>query len=309
MNLYYLPAFAVYAGIATATALAYLCLATGAGWLYAYMRRNRRAAGRPQPGTAVRSVLLETDQRLRRHTTALLLFVAGGLLLSVFGERGWWADLPLRLWAVLAVALMILQGYALVRLVQLIRYRARLTHLLHQHEEMNARLAEAQARGYRLHYAVPAGDLCLDTVVTGENGVYALSIVLPPPGAETAVLRDGRLLFGPDKHVSNIVPILAAARVLGRELQESTGQAVPVQTVLIVPGCRTESGENQTCLLLTLETCVSFVGWRSAPGFLMADDLRAIDTWLEDRTRRPDRAARQAVRATLGEAIPPPLLV
>lgn len=309
MDFYYLPAFAVYAGVATGTALAYLGVATLVSWCYALIRRNRVRPGRSQPGATVRSVLAEADQRLRRHTTALLLFIVGALLLSVFGERGWWADLPLRLWAVLATALLILQGYALVRLVQLVRYRSRLNYLLFQHEEMSARLAEAQARGYRLHYGVPAGDLCIDTVVTGENGIYALSILLPPPGAETAVLRDGRLTFGPDEQVTNIVPILAAARVLGRELQEATGQTLAVNTVLIVPGCRTESGENQTCLLVNLETCVSFVGWRNAPGFLMADDRQPIDKWLDERSRKPDRAARRAVRATLGEAIPPPLLV
>lgn len=309
MDFYYLPAFAVYAAIATTMALAYLGVATVASWLYVLFRRRRPRIRRPQPGATVRSVLAQVDQRLRRHTTALLLFVACALVLSVFGERGWWADLPLRLWAVLATALLILQGYALVRLVQLFRYRLRLAGLLDQHEDVTARLAEAQARGYRLHHGVTAGDLCIDTVVTGENGVYALNIIPPPPGAETAELRDGRLRFGPDEQVINIVPILAAGRVLGRELQEATGQTQAVHSVLVVPGCRTEAGEDQTCLLVNRETCVSFIGWRNGAGFLMAEDQQRIDIWLEERIRRPDRAARRALRATLGEAIPPPLLV
>ena len=308
MNFYYLPAFAVYAGIATSTALAYLGLSTVASWLVALMRRKEQRARRPQPGAAVRSILAEADYRLRRHSTALLLFVVCALLLSIFGERGWWVDLPLRLWAVLAAALVILQGYALVRLVQLLRYRTRLRDLLDHHEEMHARLADAQARGYRLHHAVPAGDLCIDTVVTGENGIFALSLVRPPPGAETAELKDGRLTFGPEKKVTNIVPALAAARVLGKELQAATGQTLTVHTVLVAPGCRTQSAEDQTCLLINLDTCVSFIGWRNSAGFLMDDDRRPIDKWLDERSRRPDRAARRAVRATLGEAIPPPVL-
>lgn len=309
MDLYYLPAFAVYAAISTATALAYLGAATVAAWGVTLYRRRRLRARPSQPGAAVRSVLGDADGRLRRHTTAMLLFVACALLLSVFGERGWWADLPLRLWAVLVAALAILHGYGLVRLAQLIRYRARLLRLLDLQQDVHARLHEAQARGYRLHHAVPAGDLCIDTVVTGENGIYALRVLVPPPGAETAVLRDGRLTFGPEEQKINIVPALAGARVLGRELQEATGQAVPIQTVLIVPGCRTESGDNQNCLLVNLETCGSFVGWRNGTGFLMADDRRRIDDWLAQRASRPDRAARRAVLATLGEAIPPPVLV
>lgn len=309
VDLYYLPAFAVYAAIATATALAYLGLATVAAWGFALYHRRRLRARPSQPGAAVRSVLSDADGRLRRHTTAMLLFVVGACLLSVFGERGWWADLPLRLWAVLVTVLVILHGYGVVRLVQLIRYRARLCRLLDLQQDLHARLHEAQARGYRLHHAVPAGDFCIDTVVTGENGIYALRILLPPPGAENAVLRDGRLTFGPDEQVMNIVPALAGARVLGRELQEATGLAISVQTVLIVPGCRTESGADQNCLLVNLETCGSFVGWRNDTGFLMADDRRRIDAWLAERASRPDRASRNAVRATLGEAIPPPVLV
>ncbi len=309
VDLYYLPAFAVYAAIATATALAYLGLATVAAWGFALYHRRRLRARPSQPGAAVRSVLSDADGRLRRHTTAMLLFVVGACLLSVFGERGWWADLPLRLWAVLVAGLAILHGYGVVRLVQLIRYRARLCRLLDLQQDLHARLHEAQARGYRLHHAVPAGDFCIDTVVTGENGIYALRILLPPPGAEDAVLRDGRLTFGPNEQVMNIVPALAGARVLGRELQEATGLAVAVQTVLIVPGCRTESGADQNCLLVNLETCGSFVGWRNDTGFLMADDRRRIDAWLAERASRPDRASRNAVRATLGEAIPPPVLV
>lgn len=309
MDLYYLPAFAVYAAVATATALAYLGTATVAAWGFAVYRQRRLRARPSQPGAAVRSVLTDADGRLRRHTTAMLLFVAGAFLLSVFGERGWWADLPLRLWAVLVAGLVILHGYGLVRLVQLIRYRARLLRLLDLQQDVHARLHEAQARGYRLHHGVPAGDFCIDTVVTGENGIYALRILLPPSGAETAVLRDGRLTFGPGEQKLNIVPALAGARVLSRELQEATGQALTVQTVLIVPGCRTESGEDQNCLLVNLDTCGSFIGWRNGTGFLMTDDLRRIDDWLAKRASRPDRAARRAVRATLGEAVPPPVLV
>ena len=97
--------------------------------------------------------------------------------------------------------------------------------------------------------------------------------------------------------------------MLGKELQAATGQNLSVNTVLVVPNCRTESGEEQTCLLINLETCVSFIGWRNTAGFLMADDRRPIDKWLDERSRQPDRAARKAVRATLGDAVPPPLLV
>jgi hypothetical protein len=309
VSLYYLPAIAVYAAIATATALAYLGCASVAAWaLAAYLRRYRR--GRlSQPGEGVRSVLAETDGRLRRHATAMLLFVAGALLLSVFGELGWWADLPVRLWAVLAAGLIILQGYALVRLVQLICYRLRLARLLAMHEEVSNRLVAAQARGYHLHYAVPAGDLCVDTVITGENGVFALRILQPPDGAGTVRLVDGQLVFGPAEQRVSVVPVLAAARVLARQMKEATGLALPVQTVLVVPGCRIETTDVQDCLVVNLQTCVSFIGWQNGRSFLMEDDRRRIDDWLLQRTSQRDRATRRAVRETLGDAVPPPILV
>lgn len=290
-------------------ALAYLGLATAFAWMYALYYRRQFRARRAQPGAAVRSVLREVDQRLRRHSTALLLFVVAAVPLAIFGERGWWADLPLRLWAVLAAALLILHGYALARLVQLVRYRARLAQLLDQHEDIHVSLAAAQARGYRLHHGVPAGELCLDMVGTGENGIYALTVMLPPAGAETAVLKDGRVHFGPGGQTTNIVPLLGGARVLARELYAATGLRQKVHSVIIVPGCRTESGSDQACLLVNSDTCVSFIGWRTGDGFLMAEDRQRIDTWLEERLRTPNRAARRAVRATLGETVPPPLLV
>jgi hypothetical protein len=309
VDIYYLPAVAVYAGVATTLALAYLGCANLAAWVFAAWRRRRRAGRASEPGAGVRGVLAETDGRLRRHSTALLLFAAGVLLLSVFGERGWWADLPVRLWAVLAAALLILHGYSLVRLVMLCRYRLRLEKLLGLHEEVSWRLAAAQSRGYHLHHAVPAGDQCLDTVITGENGVYALRILQPPAGAESATFEDGQLAFGPGGESLAVMPVLAAARVLAREMKEATGLALPVQTVLIVPGCRIESAEHPECLVVNLETCVSFVGWRNGRSFLMEDDHRRIDDWLASRTREPNRKMRRVVRETLGEAVPPPVLV
>jgi len=309
VDFYYLPAFAVFAALAATVAFAYLGCASLAAWIGGVLRRRRRRGRVSRPGEAVRAVLAGTDARLRRLGTALLLFTSGSFLLSVFGERGWWADLPLRLWAILAVGLLVLLGFAVVRLQHLTAYRWRLLRLLEVHEDVAVRLSEAQMRGNRVHFAVPAGGTCVDTVVTGPNGIYALRILPAPPGAESVALENDQLNFEPGGERFDLARTFATSRALAKEIDQATGIRALVQPVVIVPDCRISSGDDGRCLIVNRDTCVSFVGWRNSSAFLMEDETARIDEWLSDRTVSRDRDTRRAAKATLGNAVPPPAMV
>lgn len=309
MDLYYLPALAIFGAIAATAAVAYFACANLIAGLATVYHRRRRRGRMSRPGEAVRTVLGETDARLRRHSTALLLFVVCGLVLSVFGERGWWYDVPMRLCAVLLVGLAVLLAFAVARLQQLSVYRWRLLRLLDMHEDLAVRLSEAQMRGNRVHYAVPAGATCIDTVVTGPNGVYALRILPPPADADSVRLAGEQLHFEPGGQRFGLARTLASSRTLAKEINQATGVRCLVQPVVIVPGCRILDSEDGRCLVVNHETCVSFVGWRNASAFLMEEETASIDNWLGGQTITRDRAARRAAAATLGNAIPPPALV
>ncbi|MGI9329686.1 MAG: hypothetical protein ACR2QB_03135 [Gammaproteobacteria bacterium] len=309
MDLYYLPAFAVFAALAATVAFVYLGCASLAAWIAGLLRQRRQRGRVSRPGEAVRSVLAGTDARLRRLGNALLLFISGSLLLSVFGERGWWSDLPLRLWAILAVGLLVLFGFAMVRLQQLVAYRWRLLRLLEMHEDVALRLTEAQMRGNRVHFAVPAGGTCIDNVVTGPNGIYALRILPPPPGAQSVSLENNYLNFEPGGERFDLARTFATSRALAKVIEQDLDVRALIQPVVIVPGCRISSGNDGRCLVVNRDTCVSFVGWRNSSAYLMEDEIERIDEWLSAQTVSRDRETRRAAAATLGNAVPPPALV
>jgi hypothetical protein len=309
VDFYYLPAFAVFGALAATVACVYLVCASLAARLAGMLRRRRKRGRVSRPGEAVRSILSVTDARLRHLGTALLLFISGSLLLSVFGERGWWSDLPLRLWAILALAVLILLGFAVVRVHHLMTYRWRLRRLLEVHEDVAVRLSEAQTRGNRVHFAVPAGGSCIDTVVTGPNGIYALRILPSPPGADSVSLVNDQLHFEPVGERFDLARTFATGRALAKAIDQGTGVRALVQPVIIVPDCRISSGDNGRCLIVNRDTCVSFVGWRNSSAFLMEDETASIDQWLSNHTVSRDSDARRAARATLGNAVPPPAMV
>ena len=222
MDLYYLPAYAVFGAVAATVAIAYLGCANLVAWIARALYRRNRPGRVARPGEAVRSVLAATDDRLRRQATALLLFLTGSGLLAVLGERGWWVNLPLRLWAILALALLVLLGFALVRIWQLTAYRWRLQGLLAVHEDVAVRLSEAQMRGNRVHHAVPAGGTCIDTVVTRVTvfAVYTKAIPVIEQTFDLNIVRnllDGLPLYaafepGPTKLTDGVGDALEYAR-------------------------------------------------------------------------------------------------
>jgi hypothetical protein len=300
---------ATWGGVATAVALAYLLFAAPAVGVARWLHYRGQRATVSRPGEAVRRALEQTNGRLQRHGTAILLFVVSLSLLLLLGDRAWWPTFSSRVWVVLLLGQLVPQVYGMVKLVQLLAYRRRLIRLLRLHEALAARLAEAQMRGYRMRYAVPSGQAVIDAVATAPNGVYAMHIVVPPAGANAAQLRSDGLHFHPGGQVYAVKPAFDAMAVLQREIAAATGVRSLVQPVLVVPDCRVNRGDDDSALVVKLESCVSFVGWRNPDAFLMEDELARVDAWLADQTIERDRAARDAAEITLGNAVRRPALV
>jgi hypothetical protein len=301
------PLIAVWGALATAVALTYLLLSGAAAGAVRLLDRHRRPVSRP--GENIRHALKLTNGRLHRHGTAMLLAGVSFMLLAGFGDRDWWPELSLRVWVVCILGLLVPQVYGVIKFVQLAAYRRRLVQLLRLHEGLAARLAEAQRRGYRVHYAVSVAGACIDAVATGPNGIYALHIVAPPRGSHAAQLRSDGLQFQPGEQLRSVGLTARTVADLQREIGTATGVRALVQPVLVVPGCRINRGDDTSTLVVNLEACVSFVGWRNPDAFLMDDELRRIDEWLAQQTVLRDRAARSAAAESLGEVIRRPALI
>ncbi len=295
--------------VATAVALSYLLLANIFALLGRFQTHRRRRGQAPRPGEVVRLALESTEGRLHRHATASLLFAVSFGLLVLLGDRSWLPDQSTRVWVVVLLALLVPQVYGLFKFVQLARYRQRLSSLLHLQEEMASRLVEAQLRGNRIHYAVATGGVYIDAVVTGTNGVYALRLVAPPAGSNAVQLRSGRLGFQPSQQALPMTSFMNAIGDLQREIGMATGVGVLVQPVIIAPGCRVNLGDDDSALVVNLDSCVSFVGWKNPKAFIMEEEVRLIDEWLAGHAAKPNRAARQVAAATLGNSVPRPVLV
>lgn len=274
-----LPAYVSYALVAACVALAYLGLARLARSL-ADVRYRRRRLPRLQPGEPVRRELRRNYRRLASHLQACVVGLVSFGLLLLLGRRGWWPDWPERAWVALAVLLLLPVAYAAVKLGLLLWWRHRLLCLLALQDEMAERLAEAELRGNRIHFSVPSDAGYVDAVVVGPNGVYALLLQAPPDGSEALRISGGRLIFEPSGLGLATRTWHAVADALAGNIEAGSGRRVIVQPVLVVPGCRLEASDDDGLLVVSLEACVSFIGWRNPRAFLMDDELRAVDAWL-----------------------------
>ncbi len=293
MVLFDLPAYVSYALVALALALSYLGIARLLR-LGADFRYRRRRLPRLQPGEPVRRELRRNHRRLASHLHACLLALLSFGLLLLLGQRGWWPDWPERAWVALAVLLLIPCAYAAVKLTMLLSWRRHLLRLLALHDDVAERLAEAELRGNRLHFSVPSEAGYIDAVVVGPNGVYALLLQPAPENCTELRIADGRLYFDPVGLSQPTDTWHAVAAGLSRNIEAGSGQRVIVQPVLVVPGGRLVDSDDDRLLVLSLEACVSFIGWRNPRAFLMDDELRAVDAWLA-RARGAVECARLAV--------------
>lgn len=311
MDSLYLPAYAVFSSIALATAVVYLLLCWAVVLANTLMRRFRPM--RPascRPGEVIHQALKITGRRSDQFRTAALVFGVAMLMLTAFGRLGWWPDASLWLYGLLAVAATAAQGFGVAKIVQLTRYRLRLTQLLEKHVAMAQRLAEAQLRGNRVYHSVPVGDAIIDNVVVGPNGVYSVHL-FPPPAktCETVSLFNSDLMFQPGEIRYDLRQYRKNIGALAGALSEGIGSKVIVLPVIVIPDCLIDTTAETLPMVVSLESCTSFVGWKDPRAFLMTEELDAINRWLAKQALETQSDSMREVAGYLDRQVVRPALV
>ena len=281
MDIHLLQACNEFAAIAFMVAIMYLLfigLLLRLGHMAQRFAKRRRPGVRP--GENVHQALKLTGRLWDHCRTASLLFLVSFILLLNFGRHGWWVPLPPAANIVIAASLLIALTLVLLKFVQLLRYRLRLGRLLEKHNAVAECLIEAQLRGNRVFHSIKLGDMTLDNVVVGRNGVYTIQLFIPPLGAESVHLAQGRLLFQPDASRIVLHQYSKAVRLLRDALAAEISSPVTVLPVIVVPDCKVGQPDQRTPMLVNLHTCMSFVGWSDKSAYLMDEDIAAVSAWL-----------------------------
>ena len=304
-------ALIAFTAVAFSVAASYLLLSRLAdviGSLLLRFRRSRSVSCRP--GEVVHQALKITGRRWDQYRTAALLFCVSLALLLGFGRYGWWPDQSIGVYVIVGAALFLMLGFNMVRMFQLMRYRVRLSRLLDTHIKVAQRLTEAQLRGNRVYHAVPIGDDIIDNVVVGSNGVYTVSLVTSPAqNCESVSFRRGGLVFQPGAVRHDLRQYGKTIIALTRALSEHTSEPVVVQPVVIVPDCRIEEAQEDGPLLVSMESCTSFIGWKDQRAFLMEDDIASINDWLTRQVlEQKPRSLRQMASCLNGQIERPALV-
>jgi hypothetical protein len=311
MDYSFLPAYAVFSSIALAVALAYLSLCSLAmltSRVVQHFRPARPASCRP--GEIIHQALRITGRRAEQFRTATLVFAVAMLMLTAFGRLGWWPEAQLWIFVAIAVVATGLQLFGMAKLVQLARYRLRLSGLLDKHVSMARRLAEAQLRGNRVYHSVRVGDAIIDNVIVGPNGVYAIGMFpAPVANCESVSLVSGELVFEPGGIRVSLQQYRRAVRTLSKSLGGGIGSKVIALPVIVVPDCVIASSHETLPMLVSLESCMSFIGWKETRAFLMDDEVDSINRWLDRHALEAPHGSMRAVTGYLDRRVARPALV
>lgn len=311
MELPFLPAYAVFTSISVLAAAAYLALCWVAIAANGLLRRFRPPPPSScRPGEVIHQALKITGRRLDQFRTAALVFGVAMLMLTLFGRLGWWPEWPLWAFGLIAVAATGLQAFGVAKIVQLTRYRIRLLRLLAKHIAVARRLADAQLHGNRLYHSVPIGDAIVDNVVVGPNGVYTVHLFSAPNrSSESVALFNGDLMFRPGEVRFDLRQYRKTIGTLARALGEGIGSKVIVLPVIAIADCLIEPSKEALPMVVSLESCASFVGWKEPRAFLMDDELEAISRWLARQSLEAQSDSMRDVAAYLDRQVARPALV
>lgn len=311
MDLPLLTSSLFFTAVALTVSLSYLAIAALVAAAKAFLAGFRRV--RPvsrRPGEIVHQALKITGRRWDQYRTAALLFVASILLLMIFGRRDWWADMSLSLHVAIAAALLLILGFGVVKMIQLARYRIRLAKLLDTHITVAQRLVEAQLRGNRIYHSVPIGKGIVDNLVLGSNGIYTVQLFpVPENRYESVCAEPGSLTFQPGDINCDLSRHKHQTTLMARALSQLVGSSVTVLPVIVVPDCNIKPSSVDRPLLVSMESCTAFIGWKDPAAFLMDEEIAEIDRWLSTRVSGKPFRSLQAVAGVLDAQIARPALV
>jgi hypothetical protein len=299
-----------FAFISLAVAVGYL----GAAWLtrqvvHLFERYRRPKATITRPGEMVHQAMKVSGRLWDYFRTAVLLFCISFLLLVNFGRYDLLPPNSNVINMVLFGVLMAVLGFAALKIIQLARYRMRLTNLLDMHNQMARRLVEVQLRGSRVFPSVDVEHQVIDNVVVGSNGIYAAQLIVSPPGAVSVKYERGAMLFQPCGTRISIAKFTQAYRDLSSVLQREVGTQVPLLPVVVIPECRIDSGEGNGPMVVSLQACASFTSWQDKEFFMHNEDLAKISVWLGKQYMAEPPRTMQAVVTSLEMHINWPVLL
>ncbi|MGB5592289.1 MAG: hypothetical protein WBN31_15185 [Gammaproteobacteria bacterium] len=281
------------------------------------MRLRKPASASCRPGEMLHQALRVSGRLWDHYRTAALLFGVSFLLLVNFGRDFGFGLQPAWLNTSVLCGVLGVLGFSILKMVQLMRYRARLQASLELHQQVARRLVEVQLRGNRVFPSVGSGDDAIDYVVVSQNGVYALHLASLPKGVESVQLERGGLICQPGGTRVELQQFNNAVLRLGSSLSAQTGSPVSMLPVIIAAGGRimsekepaVEPGQNNDEMLVSLQACASFIGWQKEEFFLHDDDIARLNGWLgEQMLKQPPRTLATAV-SSLERQIKWPALV
>jgi hypothetical protein len=282
-----------FVAVAVSVSVSYLAVVNIAGVTRSVVGHFRSAQPvSRRPGEIIHQALKITGRRSDQYWTAALLFVASLLILITFGRRDAWTDMSVFQYTSIAAALSTILSFGILKLIQLARYRRRLGNMLDAHVSVAQRLAEAQQRGNRVFHSVPVGKTIIDNVIVGRNGVYTVQLFPPPDRQCKSVRADATgLYFQPGNFLCEFRKHKHEVTLLTRALTQCVGSQITVLPVIVVPGCVIEPTSLERPLLVSMESCTAFIGWKNPDAYLMEEDIVEINRWLSTlESAKPSRS-------------------
>jgi hypothetical protein len=138
--------------------------------------------------------------------------------------------------------------------------------------------------GYRVYHDVPAEGFNIDHVVVGRNGVFAVETKgrSKPAKGDVTVAYDGRTLKFPNRiETDYLKQAKGQAQWLSGWLYEITGERIPVQPVLVIPGWYVERIRRGDVLVLNGKNDTEFITTQWTHTALSRDHIQRIGDELE----------------------------
>jgi hypothetical protein len=301
-----------FAALALSFTMGYLLFSTAAAGIVVFLRRFRAgAAGLRRPaGAYIARELNATGRRIRRHCAAIVLFIVSFGILAALARPDLTPALAPWVPPVVIALVTAMAIFAVVKAAALVRYQLRLRRLLAADLQVAERLEDVQRRGHHVFHAVPVGPHVIDHIVVGAIGVFAMQVVLPDrPSVKTVSMARGSLLFGPGQGEFRVQPTVEAFARLARQLGPLVGHPVKVVPVLVAPGCKVSTWDDDRYLLTNEQNCVALVGWKDPSAYLMDEEVLRISEWLSERCRPVRKLALMEARVRLHACATRPALL
>ncbi len=274
---------ALIAGAAFAAAflLASKCWLLAGGVLRRHSGPGARI--RTEPGDRFRRQLRDSGVRAATRLAAGFVLLSVFLALLVAGREGWWSDLAPWAWWLVSLFLALVAAYEVHVLLGLWQARRRAARCLGAHIATGQRLEYVAARGNYLFHSVTAGDGCIDHVVLGPNGIYAVHVLDEPVrGDRRARLEDGSVVFG-DGERHPLAGWRQLVTRLARDLESVLGHALTIRSVIVVADREVTAAENGDVLLVNQSGLTMMAGWRDQRAFLLDEEVACLERALSER--------------------------